>query len=367
MSENKIIGYDGVKLNKKDYGIITSIIKEHYFISRTEERPPEDDFNSCYYIENGEITYLCLKTYTHNKFPKRIVELHNLQELKLVHNRYTLIPESIGNLKNLVRLSLSDNKLEDLPSSIENLQQLKYLDLSYNHFKSIPEVVSTLENLEVLNIENNIVKKIPKNIENLKDLRELYIDDNEFTEIPKEVLSLKNLQKLDLLLSIDKDDDICQELLKRNVEMEGIFWEESSEKWFWVTIGGHIVGTIVFWWFFFFGIIRLMNVIFFTIAGFLLIPLMYYFFNYFRDSKHQKIIVKIVLVGGGGYVFGAITWFITGYLLITAPWAPLQALPPVLRGRIFLLLLPTLCGIAAYIMYRIGKKRDWRPSSYYID
>ena len=51
--------------------------------------------------------------------------------------------------------------------------------------------------------------------------------------------------------------------------------------------------------------------------------------------------------------------FIIGYVLIQAPWAPLQGLPPVLRGRIFLLLLPTLCGIAAYIMYRIGKKRDW--------
>ncbi|HEC39261.1 MAG TPA: hypothetical protein ENI29_13565 [bacterium] len=76
---------------------------------------------------------------------------------------------------------------------------------------------------------------------------------------------------------------------------------------------------------------------------------------------------KKKLVGGGGFCFGGITWFITGYLLITAPWAPLQALPPVLRGRILLLLLLTLCGIAAYIMYRIGKKRDWRPSSYYID
>jgi len=145
------------------------------------------------------------------------------------------------------------------------------------------------------------------------------------------------------------------------------FWKKLNEKWLLVNIISYIVGTILFWWLFFIGIINLMTVIFLTILNLLIIPLMYYFFNYFRKSKHQKIIIKIVLVGCGGLCFGGITWFITGYLLITAPWAPLQALPPVLRGRILLLLLPTLCGIAAYIMYRIGKKREWRPSSYLID
>ena len=61
-----------------------------------------------------------------------------------------------------------------------------------------------------------------------------------------------------------------------------------------------------------------------------------------------------MLVGCGGFGFGGIMWFLIGYVLIQAPWAPLQGLPPVLRGRTLLLLLPTLCGIAAYIMYRIG-------------
>jgi len=145
------------------------------------------------------------------------------------------------------------------------------------------------------------------------------------------------------------------------------FWKKFSERWLWVNIVSYIVGTILFWWLFFVGIINLMNAIFFTILNFLFLPLLYYFVIYFRESKHQKIVIKIALVGGGGYVLGFIAWFIIGYALIQAPWAPLQALPPVLRGRIFLLLLPTLCGIAAYIMYRIGKKRNWRPSSYLID
>jgi len=86
---------------------------------------------------------------------------------------------------------------------------------------------------------------------------------------------------------------------------------------------------------------------------------------YVRVSKHQKIFTKIILVGLGGYVFGLILWLFLGYLLITAPWAPLRilVLDAVLRGRILLLLLPTLCVIAGYIVYRVGKKREWRLPS----
>jgi len=45
-------------------------------------------------------------------------------------------------------------------------------------------------------------------------------------------------------------------------------------------------------------------------------------------------------------------WFITGYLLIQAPWAPLRILigDAVIRGRILL---------------RIGKKRKWRPPAHF--
>ena len=99
----------------------------------------------------------------------------------------------------------------------------------------------------------------------------------------------------------------------------------------------------------------------------LIIPLMYYFFNYFRKSKHQTIIIKIMLVGCGGFSLGIFIWFFIGYTFIMAPWAPLNNLTGVLRQRIFLLLLIFSWGLAAYIMYRIGKKRDWRPPSHLIN
>jgi len=137
------------------------------------------------------------------------------------------------------------------------------------------------------------------------------------------------------------------------------FWKAFKKNKLWVNIGVYIGITIWTWVLFCGGFVNLVFAIFFTILYPLPIPLIYYV----RKSKHVKIITKILLVGFGGYVFGVIVWFITGYVLIQAPWAPLRILigDAVLRGRILLLLLPTLCVIAGYIMYRISKKIKWGP------
>ena len=139
------------------------------------------------------------------------------------------------------------------------------------------------------------------------------------------------------------------------------FWEEFKQNWLWVNIGGCIFSTFMLWLLFSLGVINLVIAILLTVFY----PFAIFLAYYGRKSKHQKIITKIVLVGGGGYVFGLILWLFLGYFLITAPWAPLRVLvlDAVLRGRILLLLLPTLCVITAYIMYRVGKKREWRLPS----
>ena len=138
------------------------------------------------------------------------------------------------------------------------------------------------------------------------------------------------------------------------------FWKNYKKNWIWVSIGFCICNTFMLWQLFFLLIIDLILALFLTVFFPLMIILVYYG----RKSLHQRTISKIMLIGCGGFGFGVIIWFIIGYLLIQAPWAPLQALLPVLRGRILLLLLLPSCGIAAYIMYRIGKKRDWIPYNY---
>ena len=154
---------------------------------------------------------------------------------------------------------------------------------------------------------------------------------------------------------------------KRNLkENNNSFWKKFNEKWLGVNIGCYIVGIILFWWLFFIGIINLMRTIFLTILNLLVLPVIYYFFNYFKGSKHQTIIIKIVLVGCGALALGVPIWFFIGYTLIMAPRAPLNNLPDVLRGRILILVVLSSYGLATYIMYRIGKKREWRPPYFFI-
>ena len=135
------------------------------------------------------------------------------------------------------------------------------------------------------------------------------------------------------------------------------FWKNHEKSWIWFSIGTCIALIYMKWVLFYFGIINLMLAIFLTV----LYPLSIFLAYYIRVSKHQKIIIKIGLVGCCGYVFGTILWLFLGYLFIQAPWAPLRilVLDAVLRGRILLLLLPILCVIAGYIVYRVGKKREW--------
>jgi len=152
---------------------------------------------------------------------------------------------------------------------------------------------------------------------------------------------------------------------KRNIkEKIKIFWKDFNKNWVWVNIGAYGAWMISSWSLFFIGILDLIRVIFSTILGLAIFSLLY-ILKHIRKPKLLKIITGIVLVGCGSAFFGFIMWFITVYVLIQAPWAPLQALPPVVRGRILLLLVISSYAIAAYIMYRIGKKRKWRPPSHF--
>ena len=150
---------------------------------------------------------------------------------------------------------------------------------------------------------------------------------------------------------------------KRNLkEKIKIFWKNFNKNWVYVYIGAYGSLMICFWWLFFVGILDLGRVIFSTILG-----LAFFLFTYtlkrIRNLKLLKLITGIILVSFGIFGLGGIMWFIIGYLLIQAPWAPLRNV--VIRGRILLLLLPTFYAIGGYIMYRIGKKRKWRPPAHF--
>jgi membrane-bound ClpP family serine protease len=141
------------------------------------------------------------------------------------------------------------------------------------------------------------------------------------------------------------------------------FWKAFKKNKLWVNIGVYIGITIWTWVLFCGGFVNLVFAIFFTIIIPLSIPLVYYV----RKSKHVIIIAKIVFVSFGIFSLGGIMWIITSYVLVAAPWAPLRILigDAVIRGRINLLMLISSYAIGGYIMYRVGKKRKWRPPAHF--
>ena len=154
---------------------------------------------------------------------------------------------------------------------------------------------------------------------------------------------------------------------KRNLkEKIKIFGKYLNENWVWVNLGAYGAWMISSWSLFFVGILDLGHVIFSTILG-LAIFFLVYILKHIRKPKLLKLITGIVLVSFGIFSLGGIMWFIIGYVLVQAPWAPLRILigDAVIRGRINLLILISSYAIGGYIMYRIGKKRKWRPPAHF--
>ena len=154
---------------------------------------------------------------------------------------------------------------------------------------------------------------------------------------------------------------------KRNLkEKIKIFGKNLNKNWVYVYIGAYGSWMISSWGLFFVGIYDLGSVIFSTILG-LLVFLLTYSLKRIKNLNLLKLITGIVLVSLGIFGLGGIMWFITSYVLVAAPWAPLRILigDAVIRGRINLLMLISSYAIGGYIMYRIGKKRKWRPPAHF--
>jgi len=139
------------------------------------------------------------------------------------------------------------------------------------------------------------------------------------------------------------------------------FWNEFKKNWLWINIGFYIGITIVNWIGYFFGFITLEITIIFT----LMYPLILFGVYYIKKSKYQKNIYKLVWVVGFGLPLGGIMWFCIIYIFHGAPWAPLRN-SPLLVQIVFSVISTVLCwALGMYIMYRVGKKREWRfPSTY---
>jgi amino acid transporter len=159
----------------------------------------------------------------------------------------------------------------------------------------------------------------------------------------------KNLEEEDSEENI-LDEKNFQEKIKNYMEKHG-------KSWLWVSIGIVIVYYFFIWYMFFIGISSLFNAIFYTIFY----PLVVFFLINYRKLKHKVLINKIMLIGGLGSGITVVICLFAGYILFWGPWALLQdVLPANSRLAIALILMGAIYGIVAYILYRFGKKREWK-------
>lgn len=135
------------------------------------------------------------------------------------------------------------------------------------------------------------------------------------------------------------------------------FWNEFKKQWLWVNIGAYMMITMINWTGFFLGSIKFEMAFLITF----IYPLIILSIFYIRKSKFETTIYKIVWIVGGGMFLGFPIWVILFFVLTGAPWAPLHEANDILRGSISILILVPAYGVAAYLMYRLGKRRDFRP------
>lgn len=135
------------------------------------------------------------------------------------------------------------------------------------------------------------------------------------------------------------------------------FWTEFKKQWLWVNVGAYMMIMMINWIGFFLGSIQFIIALLITF----IYPLIILSIFYIRKSKFETTIYKIAWIIGGGLSLGFPIWGIIFFVLIGAPWAPLYAAHNILRGGISILILLPAYGVAAHLMYILGKRRDFKP------
>ena len=134
------------------------------------------------------------------------------------------------------------------------------------------------------------------------------------------------------------------------------FGKSIVENWIWVALGVYMSTTVIGWIGYIIGIIHLISIVLTTI-GF---PIFLFSIFYIRKLDRRTVGKYIWIVCGGLFLDG-IMWFGIAYIFYSAPWAPLRNSDTIITGFFFILTTIISYGGAAYILDKLGKKRDFRP------
>ena len=134
-------------------------------------------------------------------------------------------------------------------------------------------------------------------------------------------------------------------------------WDAVREHGWWLAAGIYIGIGWMGWVSFLRGLLSLEGVALYTVVT----PLVLFGIYRLRKTKYQRNFMRLVTVIGGGLALGFPIWVSVNYILYVAPWSPLRESHGILGSIAFVLsTVLSYCG-AAYLMDRLGKKRDYKP------
>jgi len=134
-------------------------------------------------------------------------------------------------------------------------------------------------------------------------------------------------------------------------------WNESKQHWSLLAIGIYIGALIILWIDYFRGSLSLLGTLLYTFIT----PSVLFLVYYIRKSIHQRNIYKFIFIIGGGVALGWPIWALISFILIGATWSPFYNPQGVLRTIIFISTIVSSYSVAAYVFYKWGNKRDFRP------
>jgi len=157
-------------------------------------------------------TALSLKAHFIDELPDISPLMKTLQYLNLCFNNFQTFPIEILNLIQLEALKLRNNPIVELPQDITRLSQLRVLTASFCMITAIPVALCELPCLEELSVAYNRLTFLPKEIANLKSLTILDIEGNQIPALPASMVSMEKLHYVNM----------------RNNFMHPLFWKENS-------------------------------------------------------------------------------------------------------------------------------------------
>ncbi|GFO40033.1 leucine-rich repeat-containing protein 63 [Plakobranchus ocellatus] len=157
-------------------------------------------------------TALSLKAHFISELPDVSPLLKTLTYLNLSFNNFTTFPLEVLNLSNLEVLKMRNNPMVEIAVDITRLQKLRVFIASFCLITALPLTLFELPCLEDLSVAYNRLTFLPVEISRLKSLQILDLEGNQIPALPAKCLDMMSLTHVNV----------------RNNFMHPLFWKENT-------------------------------------------------------------------------------------------------------------------------------------------